>query len=62
MNGTMRSANRTSAALGAVGGGAVMTVAGSGPALLAVTLVFVGAAVVALCSPLQTAAAGHRIG
>jgi MFS family permease len=62
MNGTMRSANRTSAALGAVGGGAVMTVAGSGPALLAVTLVFVGAAVVALCSPLQTAAAGQRIG
>jgi MFS family permease len=62
MNGTMRSANRTSAALGAVGGGAVMTVAGSGPALLAVTLVFAGAAVVALCSPLQTAAAGQRIG
>jgi hypothetical protein len=62
MNGTMRSANRTSAALGALGGGALMTVAGSGPALLAVTLVFAGAAVVALCSPLQTAAAGQRIG
>ncbi len=58
----MRSANRASALLGAVGGGAVMTVAGSGPALLAVTLVFAGAAVVALCSPLQTAAAGQRIG
>jgi len=62
MNGTMRSANRTSAALGAVGGGALMTVAGSGSALLAVTLVFVGAAVVALCSPLRTAAGQHRVG
>lgn len=54
-NGTMRSANRTLAAVGAVGGGALMTVAGDGFALLAVTLVFAAAAVVAACSPLRTA-------
>ncbi|MFJ3382621.1 MULTISPECIES: hypothetical protein [unclassified Curtobacterium] len=54
MNGTMRSANRTLAAAGAVGGGALMTVAGDGFALLAVTLVFAGAVVVAMCSPLRT--------
>ncbi|MBT1596630.1 MFS transporter [Curtobacterium flaccumfaciens] len=54
MNGTMRSANRTLAAAGAVGGGALMTVAGDGVALLAVTLVFTGAVVVAMCSPLRT--------
>ncbi|WIB65792.1 MFS transporter [Curtobacterium sp. MCBD17_040] len=56
MNGTMRSANRTLAAAGAVGGGAFMTVAGPGPALLAVTLVFAAAAMVAACSPLRKAA------
>ena len=56
MNGTMRSANRTLAAAGAVGGGALMTVAGDGVALLAVTLVFAGAVVVAMCSPLRTIA------
>ena len=56
MNGTMRSANRTVAAAGAVGGGALMTVAGDGVALLAVTLVFAGAVVVAMCSPLRTIA------
>jgi MFS family permease len=55
MNGTMRSANRTLAAVGAVGGGALITVAGEGSALLAVTLVFAAAAVVAACSPLRTA-------
>ncbi|PYY61400.1 MFS transporter [Curtobacterium sp. MCSS17_011] len=54
MNGTMRSANRTLAAAGAVGGGALMTVAGDGVALLAVTLVFTGAVLVATCSPLRT--------
>ena len=53
MNATMRSANRTLAAVGAVGGGALMTVAGAGPALLVVTLVFAGAVVVAACSPLR---------
>ncbi|WP_420368746.1 MFS transporter [Curtobacterium sp. L1-20] len=53
-NGTMRSANRTLAAVGAVGGGALMTVAGDGIALLAVTLVFAVAVVVAACSPLRT--------
>lgn len=53
-NGTMRSANRTLAAVGAVGGGALMTVAGDGVALLAVTLVFAVAVVVAACSPLRT--------
>ncbi|WP_245631660.1 MFS transporter [Curtobacterium ammoniigenes] len=55
MNGTMRSANRTLAAVGAVGGGALMTVAGAGYALLAVTLVFIAAVVVAARSPLRTA-------
>ncbi|MGU3411145.1 MFS transporter [Microbacterium sp. M1A1_1b] len=54
MNGTMRSANRTLAAAGAVAGGALMTVAGDGVALLAVTLVFAGAFLVAACSPLRT--------
>lgn len=54
MNGTMRSANRTLAAAGAVGGGALMTITGGGFALLAVTLVFAGAAVAAACSPLRT--------
>ncbi|PZF66469.1 MFS transporter [Curtobacterium sp. MCBD17_013] len=54
MNGTMRSANRTLAAVGAVGGGALMTVAGDRFALLAVTLVFAAAVVVAACSPLRT--------
>jgi len=54
VNGTMRSANRTLAAVGAVGGGALITVAGDGFALLAVTLVFAGAVVVATCSPLRT--------
>ncbi|TDW39683.1 putative MFS family arabinose efflux permease [Curtobacterium sp. PhB42] len=54
MNGTMRSANRTLAAAGAVGGGALMTVTGDGFALLAVTLVFAGAMLVATCSPLRT--------
>ena len=54
MNGTMRSVNRTLAAAGAVGGGALMTVAGDGFALIAVTLVFAGAVLVATCSPLRT--------
>lgn len=54
-NGTVRSANRTLAAVGAIGGGAVMTVAGDGVALGAVTLVFVAAVLVAACSPLRTA-------
>ncbi|WP_182516230.1 MFS transporter [Curtobacterium pusillum] len=56
MNGTMRSANRTLAAAGAVGGGALMTVAGDGFALLAVTLVFACTVLVAACSPLRTSA------
>ncbi|WP_066517115.1 MFS transporter [Curtobacterium ammoniigenes] len=55
MNGTMRSANRTLAAVGAVGGGALMTVAGDSAALLALTLVFAAAVVVAAWSPLRTA-------
>lgn len=54
VNGTMRSANRTLAAAGAVGGGALLTVAGYGFTLLAVTLVFACAALVAACSPLRT--------
>lgn len=55
MNSTMRSANRTLAAVGAIGGGALMTVAGGGVTLLVVTVVFVAAAVVAVRSPLRTA-------
>ncbi|MFT7712176.1 MFS transporter [Clavibacter tessellarius] len=54
MNGTMRSANRTLAAAGAVSGGALMTAVGGGPALVAVALVSLAAAVVAACSPLRT--------
>ncbi|ROS71956.1 putative MFS family arabinose efflux permease [Curtobacterium sp. PhB130] len=54
MNGTMRSANRTLAAAGAVSGGALMTIAGDSIALLAVTLVFTASVVVAICSPLRT--------
>jgi MFS family permease len=53
MNGTIRSANRTLAAAGAVGGGALMSAVGAASALLAVTLVFVAAVVVAVCSPLR---------
>ena len=53
MNATMRSANRTLAAAGAVGGGALMSAVGGGSALVVVTLVFVAAAVVAVCSPLR---------
>lgn len=56
VNGTMRSANRTLAAVGAVAGGALTTVAGSVVSLLAVTLVFTVAVVVAACSGLRTAA------
>ncbi|OUE19675.1 enterobactin exporter EntS [Clavibacter michiganensis] len=54
MNATMRSANRTLAAAGAVCGGALMSTGGGGSALLAVTLVFTAAAVVAACSPLRS--------
>ncbi|WIE73408.1 MFS transporter [Curtobacterium sp. MCJR17_020] len=54
VNGTMRSANRTLAAAGAVSGGALMTVAGDGVALFAVAIVFAGAVVVAMSSPLRT--------
>ncbi|GGL89238.1 MFS transporter [Curtobacterium citreum] len=55
MNSTMRSANRSLAAVGAIGGGALMTIAGGGMALIVVTVVFVAAAVVAARSPLRTA-------
>jgi MFS family permease len=54
MNATMRSANRTLAAVGAVCGGALMSTVGGGPALVAVTVVFTAAAVVAACSPLRS--------
>ncbi|RIJ50968.1 MFS transporter [Clavibacter lycopersici] len=54
MNATMRSANRTLAAAGAVCGGALMSTVGGGSALLAVTVVFAAAAVVAACSPLRS--------
>ncbi|WP_435080576.1 MFS transporter [Clavibacter michiganensis] len=62
MNATMRSANRTLAAAGAVGGGALMSAVGAGPALLAVTLLFIAAVVVAACSPLRARAIGEGCG
>lgn len=53
VNGTMRGANRTFAAAGAVCGGALMSTVGSGFALLTVALVFTAAVVVPACSPLR---------
>jgi hypothetical protein len=62
MNGTMRNANRTLAAVKALGDGALMTVARDSVALLAVTVVFTTAVTVAMCSPLLTATVRERIG
>lgn len=55
VNATMRSANRTAAAVGAVGGGALVSLAGDRGAILIVIAVFVAAAVLGWASPLRTA-------
>lgn len=55
VNGTMRSANRTVAALGAVAGGASATLLGVLPTLVGIAAVFAAAFVVAVASPLRTA-------
>jgi len=55
VNATRRAANRTAGALGAVAGGAAVTLAGPRPALVAVVLVFAVAAVIGVASPLRGA-------
>lgn len=54
-NATMRSANRTMAALGALVAGAVVAAAGIAPALIGVVVVFIAAGAVAVASPLRHA-------
>ncbi|HEY0216844.1 MAG TPA: MFS transporter [Cellulomonas sp.] len=54
-NATIRSANRTVAALGAVAAGAVVTLTGERPTLVGVAVVLVGAWAVAAFSPLRSA-------
>ncbi|HET8926307.1 MAG TPA: MFS transporter [Microbacterium sp.] len=54
---TMRSANRTMAVVGAVGGGAVATWAGDAVALAAVIVLFAAALLIGVLSPLRTARA-----
>jgi MFS family permease len=52
---TIRSANRTAAAVGAIAGGVLASVAGDRWALLVIVVVFVGAAAIAWFSPLSGA-------
>ena len=52
---TIRAANRTAAALGAVGGGVAVAVFGVAPALLGIVVVFAAAAIIAAASPLRRA-------
>jgi len=54
-NGTMRSANRTMGALGAVTGGAAATLLGVQPTLVCVVVVFTAAFVIAIASPMRAA-------
>lgn len=54
-NGTMRSANRTMGALGAVAGGAAATLLGIWPTLVCVVVVFTAAFVIAIASPVRAA-------
>jgi hypothetical protein len=54
-NATMRSANRTMAAVGALAGGTAATLLGERVALVLVVCVFTAALVVALASPVRTA-------
>lgn len=55
VNGTMRSANRTMGAIGALAGGAAATLLGERPALIIVACFFTAAFIVAAASPLRTA-------
>lgn len=55
VNGTMRSANRTMGALGALAGGAAATLLGERPALVIVVCLFAAAFIIAIVSPLRTA-------
>lgn len=55
VNGTMRSANRTMAAIGAIAGGAAATLFGVRPTLTGVVGLFAAAFLIAIFSPLRTA-------
>ncbi|WP_349236116.1 MFS transporter [Cryobacterium sp. BB307] len=55
VNGTMRSANRTMGALGALAGGTAATLLGERPALMIIVCLFAAAFIVAIASPLRTA-------
>lgn len=55
VNGTMRSANRTMGAIGALAGGAAATLLGVRPTLIGIVGVFAAAFIIAICSPLRTA-------
>ena len=54
-NGTMRAANRTMAAVGALAGGATMTLLGERPALIVIIAVYAAAFIIAIASPLRAA-------
>ncbi|GEN79856.1 hypothetical protein [Actinotalea fermentans] len=56
-NATRRSANRTAAAVGALGGGFAVGQLGDRPTLVAVAVVFAGAAAIAALSPVRDARA-----
>ena len=55
VNGTMRAANRTMGAVGALAGGAAATLLGERPALIIFVCVFAAAFIIAIASPLRTA-------
>ena len=55
VNGTMRAANRTMGAIGALAGGAAATLLGVRPALIGIVGVFTAAFIIAICSPLRAA-------
>ena len=55
VNGTMRSANRTMGALGALAGGAAATLVGERPTLIGVVAAFTAAFLIAIFSPVRAA-------
>jgi hypothetical protein len=55
VNGTMRAANRTMGAVGALAGGTAATLLGERPALVIVVCIFAAAFMIAIASPLRTA-------
>lgn len=55
VNGTMRSVNRTLAAVGALAGGAAATLLGERPALIVAVAVYAAAFIIAFATPLRTA-------